>query len=65
MDREAWCTEIHGVAKSQTKLSDLTDFDTCQSTKKCCDIFELHVSMERIQNMNLFSILDLVHKVAA
>ena len=21
MDREAWCTEIHGVTKSQTQLS--------------------------------------------
>ena len=26
MDREAWCTVIHGVVKSQTQLSDWTDW---------------------------------------
>ena len=34
MDREAWHAAIHGVAKSQTRLSDWTDLNWCNLSVK-------------------------------
>ena len=33
-DREAWCAEIHGVAKSRTRLSHLNELNHDQLKKK-------------------------------
>ena len=32
MDREAWSAAVHGVTKSQTRLSDWTELNGCSST---------------------------------
>ena len=47
MDREAWCATIHGVAKSQTWLSNWTELRE-RPQKKPCSHFDLRRLASRI-----------------
>jgi len=49
IDREAWRAAIHGVAKSQTRLSDWSDLIT-----------EVHVYVDLYYGVSLFYTIDSV-----
>ena len=40
MDRKAWCAEVHGVAKSHTRLSNWTEFYLILNTIVVLDAFD-------------------------
>ena len=50
MDREAWRAATHGVAKSRTRLSDLTELIMINtSNKKCLTLLLLLSRFNRVQ----------------
>ena len=53
IDREGWCAEVHGVAKSQTWLSDWTEFKNNKQNSQYLVIAQ-QVFMEWLDNINCF-----------
>ena len=62
MDREAWRAAVHGVAKSQTWLSDWTDELTEYSVVYMHHIFFTHSSINR--HLGYFQVLAIVNNVS-
>ena len=51
MDREAWHAAVHGVAKSQTQLSDWTELNKCIVIKTVCYLHKNRDQWNKIQRI--------------
>ena len=55
MNREAWRAVVHGVAKSQTRLSDWTELNWINTHFYCCRIF---CFLERCHSLTILLLED-------
>ena len=63
MEREAWCAEAHGVAKSQTQLNNWTRLNWIPPTLTTTSLFFMFVNLLLFHRyVHLYHILDSIYK---
>ena len=55
LDREAWCTAVHGVSRSQTQLISLTELYSTRNLILCNGLYGKRICKKKRYRYNIYN----------